>query len=181
MASIYGVTIKNVKEWSGMEGIATQANVYYNNKRVGVWTDDGYGGCGRFDFNTDIIKPAVEKFFKKWQKEHKGTIYENLYGDDEHMEFSFYDNFMSEVANLYDMEKEYKKNAKKGYNVIVKWHIKLDTKKYPDAKPLIHTDYFNKIATKKDFKEAIANIDKKHSSKDIVIKEINDSPNFDIK
>ena len=179
MASIYGVTIKNVKEWSGMEGVGTQANVYYSGKRVGMWTDDGYGGCCDYDFDTNIIKPAVEKYFKDWQKKYKGTTYEGLYGDDENMQHSFYDNFMSELANLYDMEKEYKKNAKKGYSVIVKWHVKLDPK-YPEAKPYIHTEYFNGTATETVFKKLIADMNKKNS-KDIVIKEINATPNFDIK
>ncbi len=179
MASIYGVTIKNVKEWSGMEGIGTQANVYYNNKRIGMWTDEGNGGCCNYDFDKNIIEPAVKKYFKDWQEKYKGTIYEGLYGNDEDMQGSFYDNFMSELANLYDREKEYKKNAKNGYNVIVKWYIKSDPKKV-NAMPFIHTEYFNGTATKTVFKELIADIDKKVSSKDIVIQEINTNPNFDL-
>lgn len=42
MAKIYGIELKNIKNFVGHEGLAFQANVYLNGKKVGFYSQDGW-------------------------------------------------------------------------------------------------------------------------------------------
>lgn len=45
MASLYGVSIKNLKTFKDHEGmIAYQGDIWFNNKKLGLWSQDSW--CG---------------------------------------------------------------------------------------------------------------------------------------
>ena len=57
MASLNGVSLKNLKTYAGHEGEpCMQGSVYYNGKKLGFWSQDGHGGPDRFDFNENELK-----------------------------------------------------------------------------------------------------------------------------
>ena len=47
MASIYGLTLKALKKFTGHDGEPCyQGNLYLGTKKIGFWTEDGRGGSG---------------------------------------------------------------------------------------------------------------------------------------
>jgi hypothetical protein len=53
--------VKNVKTWTGVEGIGFQASLYADGKRIAVVTDDAWGGEYRYDvLNQDKLDEARE-------------------------------------------------------------------------------------------------------------------------
>ena len=99
MASINGVQIKGVKTFVGMEGPATQGTVWLNGKKLGFWSQDGDGGCDRFQFNESLLEKAV----KSYKKAHKSPDFFNA------------SCLLWELLQLMELEKAYKKRAKKNY------------------------------------------------------------------
>lgn len=56
-------TLKNLKvcEWASEETTCFTATLYVNGKRVGTCSNDGHGGCNRYDFNdTTYAELATE-------------------------------------------------------------------------------------------------------------------------
>ena len=133
MAKIYGIELKNIKNFVGHEGLAFQANVYLNGKKVGTFTDDGWGGNGWLEADKDNrkkITDVIDKYYKDNPKidilkvfqmtpdefrrnRDKGTLpketetFEPIY------------TFMWELHELKTTESEWKKGVKKGYKAIV--------------------------------------------------------------
>lgn len=105
MASLNGVTIRNLKLYRGHEGEGLwQGSVYYNGKKLGFWSQDAHGGCDNFDFDSKLLEvPTLA-----WKSGLKGT---------KHYEYLNVDCFMGVVSALMELEKEYKKAEKKGYSV----------------------------------------------------------------
>lgn len=102
MANYRGFELKSMKSWTGMEGIGTQASVYFKGKRLGTWTDDGNGGCGRYDFDITRFKDAIAEqcadLVADW----------DTYGG----AFSFeadMDTLMCHLADMTETEKVYRK------------------------------------------------------------------------
>lgn len=95
MASINGLTLKNIVEFKGHEGEPLfQGNIYYNNKKVGFFSQDSWGG----EEHVQVDK-AVADLFKDYQckdYDFKGIVW------------AIYD-----VCDLLDKEKEYKRVIKK--------------------------------------------------------------------
>ena len=62
MASLNGVTIRNLKGFNGHEGEPLfQGSVYLNGQKLGFWSQDAHGGSDNYDFNT---KALVEQNIK---------------------------------------------------------------------------------------------------------------------
>ena len=110
MATINGVTIKNVKTFRGHEGEAlAQGSVQLNGKRLGFWSQDSWGGFDQFDFDESILKDACKNFKDGFPKDYK-----YLAVCDEA------DVFLGDLLKLTDLEKQLKKYFKRGYkNAIV--------------------------------------------------------------
>ncbi len=63
MASVYGVEVKNVRRQTDHEGCALySADVWYNGKKLGHWSQDYWCGLCRTDFNESLLDDAVEKY-----------------------------------------------------------------------------------------------------------------------
>ena len=108
MASINNIQVKGVKCFMGEEGPALQGNVYYKGKKLGLWSQDGWGGPDWFGFKTDVIEAEINKY------------YESKYGKNE-PKLCCEEIFFEDLVRLSDDEKTYKKGVKLGYPVMVKF------------------------------------------------------------
>ncbi len=115
MASIKGITLKRVQHFRGTDGSGVNADIYMDGKKIGDAHDGGYGGGLDVDINHEYsakFKKRVETYYK----EHPSSCTGNEW-------------FMEELIALHDYEKDYKRNARKGYPIMVdmKFHARLAT------------------------------------------------------
>lgn len=105
MASINSIQIKGLKTFRGHEGeLLYQGNIYYKGKKLGFWSQDSWGAiCDNYDFNQNILKDEVEKYKS------------SNYVEDEYRKYTSLESVLSDLVNLAEQEKMYKKYAKKGY------------------------------------------------------------------
>lgn len=106
MASINGITVKSIKQFQGHDGEPLyQGNLYLNGKKLGFWTQDGWGGPDLFDldgkFHEDFLREAVKKLNS--DKVYAGTVRYDL------------DLLLYDFIVLWKEEKEFKKAVKEGY------------------------------------------------------------------
>lgn len=105
MASLNGVSIKNMKSFRTHEGPMWQGSLYLNNIKIGVWSNDSTGGEDIFDlyreqYDTDkLIKELVRL------KPECRYLAEEV--------------FMMELVELTLLEKEYKKIKKQGSDIVL--------------------------------------------------------------
>ena len=105
MATINNVTIKNLKSFRGHEGeVLAQGSIYLNNKRLGFWSQDSWGGPDQFDFDESVLKNACKNFKAGFPKDYK---YVDLCDEA--------DIFISYLLKLIELEKALKRFFKKGY------------------------------------------------------------------
>lgn len=119
MASINGVSIKNLKSFMGSENPAVQGTVYLDGKKLGFWSQSGDGGENRFEFDKDLLRDAV--------------LLAEAGDPDKSHEFYSLAMFMSDIVELLDAEKQYKYFIKKGHRFLAKVSTTED---------FIHTVYF---------------------------------------
>ena len=120
MASIYGVELKSVKTWQGEEGLGLQANVYIDKKKVGMVTDDAWGGPLRFDFDTSELDKRAEKYrVNVWNNKPENAKYLSLYNSGS----DFEDAFIDEIYNLLMVEKSWKRQQKTQWKNLVRYQI----------------------------------------------------------
>jgi hypothetical protein len=105
MASINGVKITGLKKYVGHEGEAFQGNVSLNGKKLGFWSQDGWGGPDIFEFDESVLDDAVNAYKKALDKEDWFNA-EGLLGD---------------LLALVDDERYYKKGVKSGYPTFVRF------------------------------------------------------------
>lgn len=106
MAAIKGVQLKSVKTFESRNGYGFSANLYINNKKVGVVGDEGRGG------ETDI------SIIKKEDRETFYQIVQQYYQENPADSNASYD-FVEELLGLSEMEKIFKNNLKKGFTALV--------------------------------------------------------------
>ena len=107
MASINGVSIKSLKTFASHDGCAClQGMVYLNGKRLGLWSQDAWGGPDRFEFRESVLDEQLNSYKEtnRVKPEYKDIF--NL------------EMFLYELVKLADREKEYKKSFKKGYQIL---------------------------------------------------------------
>ena len=101
MASIKGITVKNLHTFRGEEYPTNyQGNIYFNGKLQGFWSQDGWGGPDRYEFNSTELEKIASDYYN-------GEPYYDL------------DCLMNEVIALIEYEKKYKKAIKEGYSAFV--------------------------------------------------------------
>lgn len=111
MASINGVTIKAIKKFKGHEGEPlVQGNIYLNNKKLGFWSQDAWGGPDIFTgFAPNVLRPMAERYRDysgKVEEKYKGIFDEEL--------------FLYKIAELAEAEKAFKKFWKQGFRSMIK-------------------------------------------------------------
>ena len=105
MASLNGVTIRNLKGFNGHEGEPLfQGSVYLNGQKLGFWSQDAHGGSDNYDFNTKALETPV----LMWKSALKSSKY---------YEYLDADGFLAVVCGLMQIEKGFKKAVKSGYPV----------------------------------------------------------------
>ena len=107
MAKINGVEVKNLKEFTGHEGVCCQGNVYKDGKKLGFWSQDGWGGPDMFDFDESLLLDA-------------GRDYQAGFPDDyKYREFAAdADCFLYAVVKLKYIESDCKKAFRKGWKAV---------------------------------------------------------------
>ena len=107
MASINGITVKNLKGFEGWEGYCYQGNIYLNGKKLGFWSQDSHGGPDRFDFS----ESALDKACKDYQNGFPDTYKYKAVCDSKEV-------IMDAVVRLKEMEKDCKKSFKEGWKAV---------------------------------------------------------------
>ena len=105
MAKINGVEMKAIKTYTDHEGCGcSYASIYIDGKRVGKWSQDSWGGPDNYDGFEDVIISRAKRFKEGCNKDSKY--------------YDFLDNpdiFMSNLLELSEDEKKYKKYMKDGF------------------------------------------------------------------
>lgn len=105
MASINGVEIKNLKQFSGHEGEPLcQGTIYLNGRKLGFWSQDAHGGDDNFEFDAEML----EKPFFQAKSVRKDDYYQ-LVGVGA---------FIADIVLLSEIEKDYKRMVKKGFPIL---------------------------------------------------------------
>jgi len=105
MASIQNVSLKALKSGFGRNENGFQANIYLGKKKIGFVLDEGNGGA----LKIDIMDKQEE--FEQIAQNHMKSKQKDYYSAEE--------DFLYELVELVDNEKEYKKAVKKGFNYVV--------------------------------------------------------------
>lgn len=119
MASINGISVKGLKEFKGHEGEPLyQGNLYLNNKKIGFWSQDGWGGPDNVmldnGFSEQLLNKAVHNLNE--DKDYYGKA--NVDGSDFVLEYNL-ERLMGDYISLYEDEKAYKNALKKGYEGVL--------------------------------------------------------------
>ena len=113
MAIIKGFQLKAIKSFRGHEGEPLkQANLYFNNKKVGFVSEDGHGGYPKINLDKDIRE--------KWGK----TATEFLAEHPEETIWSAQEFLFYQLFELSQDESEFKKSQKKGFAVLAIFYEK---------------------------------------------------------
>jgi hypothetical protein len=120
MAKINGVELKGIKPTLGREGKGFFGNVYIDGKRAGHAADYGDGGC--LSIHIDPVFRAV--FAQRWEAYAKVQNHASSYNDED---------FINELFDLGEVEKQFKKETKKYSQPIVIVDIKKTTSIIPDV------------------------------------------------
>lgn len=110
MAKFHGFEIKNMKTFMGMEGYGTQGDIWLNGKKLGFWSNDGNGGADRFDMPREAIKQLNELVAEQCPE-----CASDDYGIHLDADLSI---VLAHLADLKDLEKDWKKLYKKGCSLV---------------------------------------------------------------
>ena len=143
MASIKGFQMKNVKRTLGIEGYGCIATMYLNGKKIGTYADYGDGACEDVDYVSKDAEADMMRVIIDYAKEHRNEFIINLYHErpqqfkEECERFKKYHPYIpdkditietmasnsivyivSDLLELIEAEKNFKKYLKKGYRAI---------------------------------------------------------------
>lgn len=108
MASIHGLSIKNVKTWMGREGEAIQGDIYLGNEKICFWSQDGNGGIDNYDFERMY---SESKFISLIKELYKGK---HITYNEMKIEYDV-DLVMEDLTELNDLQNEYIKYRTRGF------------------------------------------------------------------
>lgn len=143
MASIKGFQLKNVKQTMGREGYGCLATMYLNGKKIGTYADYGDGACEDVNYVSKDAEREMMKVIIAYAKDHPNDFVINLYKErpqqykEECERFKKYHPYIddkditietmasnsivyivSDLLNLLEEEKHFKKYQKKGYRAM---------------------------------------------------------------
>lgn len=106
MATLKGIGLKAVKTFTTGDGLGFTSNLYIDNKKVGIAEDKGQGGEVEFH----ILKPEHREEFSKRVKK---------YYEENPAEFDGEYDFINELFEAWETEKQFKASAKKGFPILI--------------------------------------------------------------
>lgn len=119
MASINGISVKGLKVFRGHEGEPLyQGNLYLNNKKIGFWSQDSWGGSDNISLDEGYSKRLLEEAIHNLNSDkdyHGKSSYD---GREFVIEYKL-ESLMCDLTDLFEDEKEFKNSIKKGYEGIV--------------------------------------------------------------
>lgn len=115
MASINGISVKNVEKFLGHEGEPLyQGNLYLNGKKIGFWSQDSHGGPDNFMLDGGWKQEKALDDAVKAMNPEKAIHGER--GDGENYVIGYGLEFlMTDILDLMNDEKLFKKAVKAGY------------------------------------------------------------------
>jgi len=147
MASIYGVEIKNLKEFKDHEGIpAYQGTIYIDGKKQGFWSQSFDGAIvDTYEFNEKELTKRAEAYMEEKGENH--VLCTEI--------------FLSDLVSLMEDEKPYKKALKNGFNSYIQaddgfhyWgYMSVDANEKDIVSSPYHKDFMEKCQ-KECFKNA---------------------------
>ena len=103
MASINGISLRNLKTFEGRHGIPlAKGDVYYKGKKLGSWSQDYSGGEDDYGFSESLLDDVMKKY-----RLAKGNRFASL------------GLLLEELFNLTETEKVFKKAVKDGFQSMV--------------------------------------------------------------
>lgn len=121
MASIKKITLKSIKHWKGHDWQGTEADIYLDNKKIGHYYDDGWGGPPSIEFGDDGTagsgKEANARYGKTAQEraeEVNGIVAEYFKERPDSIILDGLSEFFYDLIDLCDSERTFKKAMKKG-------------------------------------------------------------------
>ncbi len=137
MAKIYGVELKNVNIYQGMEDFHVDAEVYLNNQLVGLFLDEGNGGPEVMKFSCDVSTQkefyyvawryfasypevdtlALYEYSQKDFAELKGTLPKISYKEWPDDKVALF--FLNRLIYLHQLEQQYIQAKSEDYSAIV--------------------------------------------------------------
>ena len=143
MAKIKGFQMKNIKNIPGREGYGCSATLYLNNKKIGTFADYGDGGPEVVEYISEEAEADMMRVIIAHAKEVKNEFIINLYKHNPQMFDRECERFkkahpyipdeditmetmasnsivyiVEDFLRLQDLEKQFKKYKKKGYEII---------------------------------------------------------------
>jgi len=107
MASIFGIQLKGAKTFMGHEGPCIQGNVYKDGKKLGLWSEDSWGGEPFREFDESLCEEAVSAYKKIAPVGEEERKYISL------------DWLICDLYHLNRLHSGFKKARKKGYKTYV--------------------------------------------------------------
>lgn len=166
MASIKGITIKNIKKFIGTDGEGYQGNIYKDNKKIGIYSDYADGAEPIIHYLSKEIEKTITKIIEEY--------YEN--GEEETLLIPAAERFYAELKDLIENEKIFKKTIEKGYSWIITADISFK-KILESESPLPLSETYQvprKYANEKDLQEILKDIKEKGLDDVKVYKSLND-------
>lgn len=170
MASINGLTVKNTTTWLGREGHTAQGDLYLGDEKIGFWSQDGNGGEDRYELEEKYSDIKLYKAVKQLYRDKVLTFNRISINYD-------IDLLMSDLLELQEMEKEYRKNFYYNDNtmaVILNPYFRKTIKLPPTNRNV--DDELIKLSIKKEIDE----FRKEHGSDNIEVKIFRSYKDFDI-
>lgn len=108
MASINGISLKNVKTFPDHEGCRIAGgDVWYNGKKLGHWQQDYYCGPDNYDFDERVLQKEVEAY------KQSGLVEERF------RDVAGLDSLLDDLLHLKERESVAKKYFKQGYRTVI--------------------------------------------------------------
>ncbi len=117
MASINGISVKGLKSFLGHENeVLYQGSLYLNNKKIGFWSQDSWGGPDRIDLDVKYDKRLLQNAVKS--KNEDKAIHGSTERGPYVVEYDL-DLLMYDYIKLAESEKSFKNALKKGYTGVL--------------------------------------------------------------
>lgn len=125
MARINNLSLKKVHKFVGQEGNMYQGNLYLGSKKIGFWSQDGYGGADWYDLEPNIslekLKTIVDNL--NATKREYFDIQNHETGEVKRMTMPYsLDSVMIDLLELNNIEKNYKDFTSDGYDGVLYTH-----------------------------------------------------------